>query len=318
MAAFNNYEVELLTTQFSSTLELLLQQKDTRLRGAVRSGSHVGKQASPVQYVGALQFKQAAGRGSPLQPQTAQYQRRWVFPNDKDLAVQVDTFDELRTIVDPRSALNADLQAAANRLYDDIIISAFFGSATTGVDASSQTTETFNSGADFPISVAISSSFGAGASTGLTVKKLIEAKRILRRYENEMNTGNLHICIGAQQEADLLNQIEVVSAEYNKPMMGTDGMIESFLGFKFHHSERLTTDGTANRYVPVWLEDGMYLGLWKDYTCRVTERNDLTGHPWQAYAMVSLGATRLQGGKVLQLSCLDSSVGTSSSGDITV
>lgn len=318
MAATNPFEVELVTTQFSTSLMLLLQQMDTRLRGGVLSGSHVGKMASPVQYAGALQFKQAAGRGSPLQPQLEQYQRRWVFPNDKDLTIQVDTFDELRTIIDPRSAISMAIQAAANRLYDDILIQSYFGSASIGVDSSSLVTETFNSGADFPISVLIADTFGSGASTGLTVKKLIEAKRILRRYENDMDGGNLHIAIGAQQEADLLNQIEVVSTEFNTKPVLVDGRLESFLGFQIHHSERLQTDGATLRYCPIWLTDGMYLGLWKDMQTVISQRNDLVGHPWQAYSMISLGATRLQGGKVLQVNCLDASVGTSAQNDITV
>lgn len=305
MAVVNPYEVELLTTQYSTALELLLQQTNTRLRGAVRSGSHVGKMASPVQYLQAVQFKQPAGRGAPLQPQLGQYQRRWVFPNDRSLTMQVDEFDELRTIIDPRSALSADIMAAANRLYDDILINAFFGSASLGVDASNLTTETYNSGSDFPISVEIADSYGAGSATGLTIKKLIEAKRILRRYENDLDGGELHIAIGAQQESDLLNQLQFVSTEFNERVLPTGELPPRFMGFNIHHSERLQTSG-SDRLCPVWMTDGMYLGLWKDMQTIISQRNDLEGHPWQAYSMISLGATRLQGGKVVQIACSDS------------
>lgn len=304
MPVTNPYEVELLTTQYSTSLELLLQQTNTRLRGAVRTGSHVGKMASPVQYIGALQFKQPAGRGAPIQPQLGQYQRRWIFPNDRSLAVQVDEFDELRTIIDPRSGLSATVKAAANRLFDDVIINSYFGTASLGVDSSNLTTETFNSGSDFPISVVIADTFGAGAATGLTIKKLIEAKRILRRYENDLDGGELHIAIGAQQEADLLNQLQFVSTEFNEKVLPGGRLPETFMGFRIHHSERLPTSG-SDRLIPVWMTDGMYLGLWKDMNTVISQRNDLEGHPWQAYSMISLGATRLQGGKVLQIACLD-------------
>src|SRR5579859_1870204 len=133
----NPYEVELLTTQFTTLLELLLQQKLSHLRGEVASGSHVGKQASPVQQIGVLEFRQPAGRFAPITFQLPNYTRRWVFPNDRELPVAVDTFDELRTIVDPKGAINQAVMAAGNRFFDDIIIAAFFGSASTGVDASS-------------------------------------------------------------------------------------------------------------------------------------------------------------------------------------
>lgn len=308
MAVTNPYEVELLTVQYTAALELLLQQRGQRLGGACRRGTHVGKMASPVQYTGALEFKQAGPRGSPLQPQIAQYQRRWVSPTDKDLTIQVDSFDELRTIVDPKSALTAAVDAACNRLFDDILINAFFAVAQTGVDATSLTNETFNSGSDFPISVSIADTFGAGTATGMTVKKLIEAKRILRRYENDMETIMPHIAIGAQQEADLMGQIQVQNEDYGEPLAikrDGGGRLTGMLGFMFHNSERLGVSG-SDRQVPVWLEDGMYLGIWKGVQTIISQRNDLVGHPWQAYSMVSLGATRLQGGKVLQINCVDS------------
>lgn len=314
MATTTSFEVELLTVQYTTSLQLLLQQMNTRLRGACQTGAHVGKMASPVQYIGALQFKQAGARGSPLQPQLAQYQRRWITPRDFDLTVQVDTFDELRTIIDPRSGLTSAVSAAANRLYDDLIISAFFGTAQTGVDSSSLTTETFNSGSDFPTSVAIADTFGLGSAGGMTVAKLIEGRRILRHYENDMEGAEVHVAIGSQQEADLLKQIEVVSTEYNDRPVLVDGRLRSFLGCTLHYSERLLMDaGNAYRRCPMWLSDGMYLGLWKDMQTIISQRNDLSGHPWQAYSMTSSNATRLQGGKVIEIDCLDAT-----GGDITI
>src|SRR5690348_15553969 len=101
----NPFEVETLTTQFTTKLELLLQQMQSKLRSYVDSNMYVGKQASPVNQIGVLDFKQPAGRYSPLVPQIPNYTRRWVFPNDRDLAVLVDQFDELRTIVDPKPGI---------------------------------------------------------------------------------------------------------------------------------------------------------------------------------------------------------------------
>lgn len=304
----NPYETELLTVQYNAALELLLQQKDSRLRGAVRTGSHVGKMASPVQYIGTLEFRQAGARGSPLTPQTASYQRRWVTPADKDLPVQVDTFDELRTIIDPKSALTAAVQAAAGRLFDDLIINAFTKGCSIGVDPSSLTTETFNSGNDFPTSVVVANTFGAGSSTGMTAAKIVEARRILRHYENDMEAVKCHLVIGSTQEANLLSQIEVISTEYRERPVLEDGRIRSFLGCQFHYSERLPYASSVRKTF-MWLEDGMYLGLWKDMQTTISQRNDLVGHPWQAYSMVSADATRLQAGKVIEIDCADATTG---------
>lgn len=311
MAVVNPYEVELLTVQYNSAVELLLQQTNTRLRGTVRTGFHVGKAASPVQYIGTVEFKQAGGRGTQVVPQDAQYQRRWVFPADKDCTVHVDTFDELRTIIDPRAPLQAAVQAAANRLFDDVIINGssgsggFFGTASLGVDPSNFTTETFNSGSDFPASVAIVDTFGSGSASSMTVAKWIEAKRILRHYENDLEAMTVHIAISSEEEASLMKQLEFVSTEFRRTAVYDDGRASSFMGVGIHYSERLQISG-SDRLIPMYLMDGMYLGLWKDMETTISQRNDLTAHPWQAYTMVSLGSTRLQGGKVVQIACNES------------
>lgn len=313
MAVVNPYEIETLTVQYTASLELLLQQMNSRLRGTVASKSgYVGKMASPVQYVGPVQFKTPGPRGSTVQPQTVGYQRRWVSPTDKSLPIHVDQFDELKTIVDPKSQLSAAVQAAANRFFDDLIIAAFFSTAQIGVDASSLTTETFDSGSDFPVSVSIAEDFGVGSETGLTPKKMQEARRILRKYENDMDMLTPNIGITSTQEDDLMGKVEVISTEFReKPALET-GKITSFLGYAFHYSERLAYDGsdTDQRLIPVWLREGMHLAVWKETSTTISQRTDLEGQPWQAYSMVSAGATRLQGGQVVKIRCLDTSGGS--------
>lgn len=312
MTTPNPFEVELLTQQYNSRLELLLQQNDTRLAGSVMTGAHVGKGASPIQYVTAVEFKQAGARGSDLQAQLPGYQRRWLTPLDKDLTLQVDEFDELRTIVDPKSALSASIVAAANRLKDDVIINAAFGSATIGTDLGSSSTETFAASALNGVSNAylVADTFGAGAtSVGMTVAKIIEGRRILRHAENDLEAMRVHLAIGSSQEADLLKQVEFVSTEYRSvPTYDDTGRLKTFLGCQLHFSERLNYASSIRNCI-MWVEDGLYLGVWRDLTTIISQRNDKTGHPWQAYSMISLNASRLQPGKTIQINCADTTTG---------
>lgn len=304
----NPYEVELLTTQFTTLLELLLQQKVSKLRGRVNSGTHVGKQASPVQQIGVLEFKQTQGRYSPIQFQLPNYTRRWVFPNDRDLAVPVDTFDELRTIVDPKGGIQSAVVAAGNRFFDDLIINAFFGAATTGVDASSQTTESFPGlGTDTANTYLVASSFGAASSTGMTYPKVVEGYRILEHYQALEEEDEITLVLGSQQHADLKKQIEMINHDYNEMPVVKDGKIERIGGANVVISERLSSsiNGANIRACPMFVKSGMYLGLWKDMTTRIDNRVDLTSHPWQLYSMVSAGATRTQLGKVICLNAAD-------------
>jgi hypothetical protein len=297
----NPYEVELATQQYTTNLQLLLQQERSKLRGYLKTGNHVGKGASPVQYIGALEFKAPQGRFQPVAPQEPNYTRRWVFPQDRSLAVLVDSFDELRTTIDPRAGINAAVVAAANRVYDDISIQSAFANATTGVDGTNYTTETFVTG-----NYQVAATFGGGGSnTGMIYQKLVEADRIFRHWENDMDMVRKCVILGSQQIADLQNQVEVVSTEFRTATMGEDGKLRSFMGYDIIHSERLQYTSSNLRNVIAFIDDGLYMGMWKDIETTISQRNDLEGHPWQAYSMLTCGATRLQPGKVIQIQCYD-------------
>lgn len=295
--------IPLYTTQFSTNLELLLQQMGSKLRGRCREGFHVGKMASPVNQIGAISLKQPSGRYTPKNRTDAQFVRRWVFPQEGEIDQLIDSFDELQTIVDPKSQYTENAANAVGRGWDDTLIAAATGTAQLGQDASALTSETFSAS-----SFQIASTFGASAACGLTVAKLIEAKRVFRHYHNDLETDQLTVVIGSQQESDLLNQVQVVSTEFNDRPVLVDGQVKRFLGYDVVVSERLpqTTVGSV-RGVLAFVKSGLYLGIWKDVTNRVSIRNDLSSEPWDLYTSVMFGATRLQPGKVLQILAADTS-----------
>lgn len=291
---------KLFTTQFSTNLELKLQQMGSKLRGRLREGTHVGKQASPINQVGAIQMKAPAGRFTPKNRTDADFTRRWVFPQDGEIDQLIDSFDELRTIVDPKSMYVENASMAVGRGWDDAIIVAFFASAQVGADAGGLSAETFDT-----TNFQIASTFGASAAAGLTVAKLIEAKRILEHYHNDLEVERPTIVIGSQQHSDLLNQTQVVSTEFNEKPVLVRGNVTEFLGFDIVKSERLAFSTTNVRNIPVFVKSGMYLGMWQDMTNRVSIRNDLSSEPYDLYTKTSFGASRMQPGKVISILCAD-------------
>lgn len=291
---------QLYSTQFTTVLELKLQQMGSLLRGKVREGYHTGKMASPVNQIGAIQLKAPAGRFAPLQRTDPDFTRRWVFPQDGEMAQLIDSFDELKTIVDPKSEYSDNAAMAVGRAWDDCIIANAFATAQTGQDAASLVAETFST-ANFQVA----NTFGAGAaSVGLTVTKFIEARRIFRHYHNDLARDPATAIIGSTQEADLLRQVEVVSTEFNDKPVLVDGEIRRFLGFNIVVSERLAVAANIRKTI-FFVRSGMYLGVWKDMTNIASQRNDLSGHPQQIYTQTSFGATRTQPGKVLEVDCAD-------------
>lgn len=295
--------IPLYTTQFSTNVELLLQQKGSKLRGRVREGAHVGKMASPINQIGTLALKAPAGRYAPLPRQDAGYSRRWVFPQEGELPQLVDSFDELQTIVDPKSGLVETAANAVGRAWDDNLILNATGVSNLGQDASALTTETFNT-----TNFQIASTFGSASASGLTVAKMIETRRIFEHYHNDLEMDRPTMVIGSSQHSDLLNQVQVVSTEFREQPILDKGVVRQFLGFDVVISERLpqTTVGSV-RGVLCFVKSGLYLGIWKDMQHNIDIRNDLSGRPWQILTQTMYGSTRTQPGKVIQILCSDTS-----------
>lgn len=283
--------------QYSNNVQLLLQQKGSKLAGLVMSGSHVGKQASPVDQFGAVTAQRVTGRFAAMPRVDATTDRRWVFPVDYDLPQLIDSFDKLRLLTDPQSSYVTNATYGMGRAKDDEIVDAFFGDAKTGETGSTTTS--------FPAANQVAVNFGASANVGLTVKKLREAKKLLMSYEVDIESDPITAVVTAKQHDDLLAEAQVVSTDFNDKPVLVDGKVTRFLGINIVHCERLDTDGSSYRRVPVFAKSGVYLGQWNDIQTSVDKRNDLRGQPWQVYAIGTFGATRLEENKVIEVKCAE-------------
>ncbi len=283
--------------QYATNIELLLQQKDSRLRGLVTQGQYIGEQASPVDQVDAIEMQSVTGRFEAMPRVDADVDRRWVAPLDFDLPQLIDSFDKLRLLTDPNSVYVMNAVSAAKRKMDDVIIDAFFGAAKTGKTGSTSTS--------FPSGQVVAVNHGASGSTGLTVAKLREARRLLRAAEVDLDMDPITVVVTSKQEDNLLAEAQVISLDFNDRPVLVDGKIKSFLGMNIVHSERLDVNATPSRLVPVFAKSGMHLGIWNDITSDVSQRKDLRGLPFQAYVYMTVGATRLEEEKTVQILCAE-------------
>lgn len=278
--------------QYSSNIQLLLQQKGSKLRNAVMTGSHVGKQASPVDQFGSVEMQPVTSRFAPMGRVDAATDRRWVFPSDFDLPQLIDSFDKLRLITDPSSAYVQNAVLAAGRQFDKLITTAFTGTAKTGETGSTSTSFTAANEVDVAT---------GGANSKLNVAKIKAVKELMMANHIDFDMEECYIGITAADHASLLNEVQVISSDFNGGMpVLQNGKITSFLGFNFIHCELIETQlaGTNEVTLPVWCKSGMYLGLWNDINNSVSQRNDLQGEPWQLYTIMTAGATRLEEDKV--------------------
>lgn len=278
--------------QYSTNIALLLQQKGSKLRNTVMTGSHVGKQASPVDQFGSVEMQPVSGRFNPMSRVDAATDRRWVFPSDFDLPQLIDDFDKLRLITDPSSAYVQNAVLAAGRQFDKLICSAFTGTAKTGEAGGTSTIFTAANEVDVAV---------GGANSKLNVAKIKAVKELMMANHIDFDMEEAYIGITAADHASLLNEIQVISSDFNGGMpVLQNGMVTSFLGFRFVHCELIETQlaGTNEVTLPVWVKSGMYLGLWNEIENSVSKRNDLQGEPWQLYTKMTAGATRLEEDRV--------------------
>jgi hypothetical protein len=236
-----------------------------------------------------------SGRFNPMSRVDAATDRRWVFPSDFDLPQLIDEFDKLRLITDPSSAYVTNAVMAAGRQFDKLICSAFLGTAKTGEAGGTNTAFTAANEVDVAV---------GGANSRLNVAKIKAVKELMMSKHIDFDTEQAYIGITAADHASLLNEIQVISSDFNGGMpVLQNGMVTSFLGFQFVHCEMIETAmaGTNEVTLPVWVKSGMYLGLWNDIENSVSKRHDLQGEPWQLYTKMTAGATRLEENRVFAI-----------------
>jgi hypothetical protein len=273
---------------YKSTVEHLLQQKGSKLRQTVMEGSYTGKSGVPVNQIGAVTAQKRTSRHADTPLIETPHDRRWVYPNDYEWSDLIDDQDQLRLVADPTSPYAINGAYALGRAMDDEIISALFGTAKTGEDGGTPVT--------FP-----SAQIAPTTAGGLTIAKLREAKKILLNNEVDMDMDPMYCLIGSEQHDDLLGETQAVSLDYNDRPVLVDGKITRFMGFNFIDIQRLPLSGT-DRSVAVYAKSGMHCGMWNDITTRITERDDKS-YSTQVYVKGTFGATRIEEGKIVKITC---------------
>lgn len=284
-------------SQYATNIQLKLQQMGSRLRGSVTLGSYVGDQASPVDQVGSVEAQKVTGRFNPMGRVDAELDRRWVFPVSYDLPQLIDSFDKLKILTDPMSSYVQNAAHAMGRAQDDEILAAATGDAKTGNKG--ETPVTFAAGQ------VVSVQEGAASPTNFTVAKLKAALKLLMQAEVDLDNDMIFAPINAAAHDSLLNETQIIDADYNEKPVLVEGKIKRFLGINFIHTERLLSGvddqaGTSD-IIPIYAKSGMHLGMWQDIRTDISQRKDIQGLPYQAYCYGTFGASRLEEEKVVKV-----------------
>lgn len=273
--------------QYSANIQMLSQQMGSLLRDAVRNESVVGKDAYFDQ-IGKVTAILKTSRHSDTPQIDTPHSRRRCSLADYEFADLIDQQDKVRLLIDPTSSYAKAAAYAMGRAMDDVIIAAALGSANTGVSGGTAVA--------LPAGNIVAANTGG---TGMNIAKLAAAKQILDAGDVDPSIKR-HIVVSPAEIADLLNNTTVTSSDFNTIKALVQGEIDSFMGFKFHVSNRLVDNGAANTQCIAFAEDGILLGVGKDVTARIDERSDKS-YATQVYYCQTIGATRMEEAKVVSV-----------------
>ena len=273
--------------QFSSNIQMLSQQMGSLLRNAVDVETVNGEKAFFDQ-VGSAAAVLRTTRHADTPLIDTPHSRRMVTMSDYEYADLIDDQDKVRLLVDPPSTYARAAAAAMGRAMDDVIISAALGTSLTGKDGTTSTPFDNNN------------QIAVGAA-GLTLAKLIEAKEILDSNDVDPSIPR-YIAVSPKQITNLLDDPEVTSADYNTVRALVKGELDTYVGFKFVTTNRLGLDGSGDRRCFAWAMDGIKLAVGKEPSARIDERADKS-YATQVYYCMSVGATRMEEAKVVEILC---------------
>lgn len=285
-----------LVQAYRANIDIKFQQMGSRLRSHVRNES----QKAEFEYydrIGPVDAVEVTSRHADTPLISTPHDRRRVGLRDFDWADLIDDKDKIRMLADPTSSYVTNAVMALGRAQDDVIIQAAFGTAYTGKTGSTSTT--FPSASEVAVDYVES---GTAANSNLTVGKLRRVRYLLDKSE-ATTEGQYDLCIvvDPSQVQSLLRTTEVTSADYNTVKALVNGEIDTWMGFKFVKSNRLTVVSNV-RQVIAFERQGLLLATGMEIKVDVGPRRDKRNSV-QVYVCGSFGSTRMWEEKVLRVKC---------------
>ena len=300
--------------QYSANVFHLSQQKGSRLRGLVRQESLKGKSGFYDRIGSVAAVKKTNRHGDTPQIDTP-HSRRRVTMVDYEYADLIDDQDKIRTIFDPANPYAQAAVWAMGRAMDDEIISGALGAAFGGEEGT--------------VSVPLPDTQKVACHDGSTTTGVNFNIRTWRRIKEKFDANDIdesirrNIAITSSQLQALLSETEITSSDFNTVKALVQGEVNSFLGFNVIRTERLgrsasnitynvtngvvgsgtgTVTAANSRRCIAWAEDGILMAIGMDVKARMSERDDKS-YSTQVYASLSLGATRMEEVKVVEVIC---------------
>lgn len=297
--SFTNFDVA-LTRQYESNVLMEAQQNQSKLLGAVVKSTDVQGEMVFFNQYGRTSMTERTSRLADLTVTDTSYNRRAAVIRDYEVTEAIDVFDIAKTnIGDPLNPVAMAQAAALGRKIDELVISSAFAVALGGKAGTVSNT--------FPAANQIAVDdwdvFGGSGNAGLTVAKIVKAKRLLDN--TSVPKDNRFIICTPQQISDLLATVQVGSADYNSVRALQMGEVQKYAGFNFVEvePELLPVDGSGHARVIAMHGEGIGFGMSMELT-RANIFNDMKkGGAPTVFTLLGAGAVRRDDKRVIEIKC---------------
>ena len=281
-------------SQYNKNLQMLCQQKGSKLRGLV-SVEQVTGECAYFEQIGAVEATEAAARngaGYTYHTETpitdTPYSRRRLDMTTFRLADLIENDDRVKLLIDPTNQTAQTFANALGRAIDMKLLKMAVGTAKTGHDGSTEV--------ELPATQIVDSA----AAAVFNVDKLIEVKTLMDKAD--VPEEDRYMAVSAADLKNLLKDQKATSVDYAAVRALVQGQIDTFMGFKFVRiSDKVWgAAGIAANTAVAFHRDGLKLGIGQDIITHIDQRPD-KNYATQVYSEINFGACRMDENKVVQV-----------------
>lgn len=281
--------------QYTDNIVKTVNQFSSKFRGKVIEKKVRGKQFTVERLTDPNEtLAIVASRHADTSLSDLEHSRRVINLTSYSRAVMIDDEDKIRMLADPTSDYVQQLAGEFGRTVDDLIIDKLLGDSLAG--------ETGGTTVSLPAAQQI-----AHGSTGLSVDKLKEARKILMANDVDLDREELYLAVNAEGYEDLLKDSGVESRDFimNTNVNTTGTLPLSIAGFKIFPCERITSytktsAASTNRPAIAFAKSALQLGIGMDMSASIDRRADKNNNT-QVLLKATLGAGRIHEEKVVDI-----------------
>lgn len=280
---------------YRENMALAVQQKRSLLENAFNYVPGLsGRLQQYIELFGETAVVMDLGRKADTPDIDSPVEGIWMAPRQVAWGRLMEKEDVIKRTQDPQSMFIVNGAKAMVRGGDLIRRDAIFGARKIGADGG--TTSSWN-GRTVAVDV------GAGAATGMNVKKILRGLRYMADDDVETDDEQIFMLLNATGVEELYNDITYVNTDYRSKAVLEDRTVREILGVKIIQASSKTKladyDGTTYTGA-MWAKSGLWWGDFDPLTSDIPNRPDKMNRP-HPFSEWWLGASRSEDKKVVKI-----------------